>query len=322
MNLREKLKPFFRDSNGNFKNEISKEVLDFIYKEKLFKSFLPKELGGLSYSIQETLNLISDCSYTNGSLGWLIQIGNGGNYFASNFPKELSIQLFRPEKAVIAGSGKINGTVQKVNDGWIVNGKWNYCSGSDYATLFTFCIEIDGEAWAVIALKEQITIHNDWNTFGMKATSTNTIELKNQFIKKEQLFKVEQQLSWEEYSIFKLPFLIYAQAFFIHNLYGMIERLADESYNEDLKTETKNLLNQLKEEHNSILTKVENKIDLTELEQNELMEKYKNQAVSIQQQALKLFAATGIHGVYENNISGIFFRDILTVCQHKLLNSF
>ncbi len=320
MNVREKLKPFFIEKNGDYKNEISDEVLDFIFKEKLFKSFLPKELNGLSYSIHETLELIKECSYVNGSLGWLIQIGNGGNYFASNFIKEQSIKLFSPEKAVIAGSGAINGTVEKAENGWIVNGKWSYCSGAAYATLFTFCIEIAGESWAVIAPKEQVIIHNDWNTFGMKATSTNTIEIKNQLIKKEQLFKVDRQLSFNDYPIFSLPFLIYAQAFFIHNLYGMLERMANESYDEIVKNETLTLLDKLQSEHLEIITSVEEKSELNQNEEEAYMIKYKKQAQLIQDQSLKLFSKSGIHGVYESNITGTFFRDILTVCQHKLLS--
>lgn len=318
MNIKQIFQNYFTNEDGSYKNEITSEILDIIYRKKLFKSFLPKELNGLSYSIHETLDLIKTCSYVNGSLGWLIQIGNGGNYFASNFPKEQSIQLFSSQKAVIAGSGSINGTVERVNNGWRINGKWKYCSGSEYATLFTFCIEIDGEIWAVIAEKEQVIVHQDWNTFGMKATSTNTIELKNQFIKKEQLFKVDRQLSWEDYPIFKLPFLIYAQVFFVHNLYGMLDRLGDESQSDDLKRETKQLLASSIKEHQSILESVEKNPIIDEITQNHFMNRYKKQVTNIQNQALKLFSAKSIDAVYENNISGIFFRDILTVCQHKL----
>ncbi len=318
MNVKQTFQNYFTHKDGTYKNEISSEVLDIIFEKKLFKSFLPKELNGLSYSIHDTLDLIKECSYVNGSLGWLIQIGNGGNYFASNFSKEQSIQLFSSDKAVIAGSGAVNGKVEKVNNGWIVNGKWKYCSGSDYATLFTFCIEIQGETWAVIAPKEQVIIHNDWNTFGMKATSTNTIEIKNQIIKKGQLFKVDRQLSWEDYPIFNLPFLIYAQAFFLHNLYGMLERMGYECQSDDLKRETEQLLASSIKEHNTILESVEKSPVMNEDTLNHFMKSYKKQAINIQKQALKLFSATGIHGVYENNISGIFFRDILTVCQHKL----
>jgi hypothetical protein len=98
----------------------------------------------------------------------------------------------------------------------------------------------------------------------------------------------------------------------------MLERMGYECQSDDLKRETEQLLASSIKEHHSIIERVEKNPIIDDDTQNQFMKSYKQQAINIQKQALKLFSAEGIHGVYENNISGIFFRDIITVCQHKL----
>jgi hypothetical protein len=88
-------------------------VVELLFRERLFKCFLPTELNGLGLSLTETMQVIRECAYINGSLGWLVQIGNGGNYFASCFPEPISKELFSPLSAVIAGSGAPSGSAVK-----------------------------------------------------------------------------------------------------------------------------------------------------------------------------------------------------------------
>src|SRR5215212_3974820 len=112
------------------------EQLALLHRHRLFKLFVPESLGGGQKSLPEALGIIEDCALLDGNIGWLVNIGSGGGYFAGCYSKEVAQQLFSPSNAVLAGSG-YPGKARKVDDGYAVSGSWNYCSGAGYATFFT-----------------------------------------------------------------------------------------------------------------------------------------------------------------------------------------
>ncbi|HTL80880.1 MAG TPA: acyl-CoA dehydrogenase family protein, partial [Bacteroidia bacterium] len=207
--------PLFIDSSGRYKNEIGRDVIEKIIQHKLFKCFLPADVGGLDMNILEMLRVIEDCSYVNGSLGWLIQIGNGGNYFAEYFDEKTYRKLFSPKDAVIAGSGAPSGKVIATNGGFKLSGEWRYASGSDYATIFTTSfIDTDGTTVRSCALmRDQVEIINDWKTSGLKNSSTNSFRVKDAFVPQEQIFVLTERKQTLPSDAFRFPFLSFAQLF-------------------------------------------------------------------------------------------------------------
>lgn len=325
---------FFKSENGAYINHISTPIIEKIYEQKLFKLFLPKALGGLELGMIDTLAVIREASYLNGSLGWLIQIGNGGMYFATNFTSDLSTQLFNPADAVIAGSGTVNGTCVDVDGGVKISGSWKYCSGSAYATLFTVTVmRQDGTVCAAILPRKDVTILNDWQTIGLTHTSTNTIVLNDVFVPSHHLFSVFDRKSFTEFSVFNLPFLIYAQAFFSSVAFGIYARLLHEA---KLVAQTKQPENTVLNEtiaqgeellHNAITTSnqvvadlVANNGSLTPQEDEHLQAQYKNWVKQIRNHVHELHAQLGMHGLFAHHTFTIFYLDLLAATQHKLLN--
>lgn len=333
----------FQTKEGTYKDYISKEDIDLIFEHKLFKCFLPESLGGLGYTFTQTLQIIEDASFINGSLGWLIQIGNGGMYFVTNFEEEVAKKLFTPLNAVIAGSGTPTSAAEPVDGGYIVSGKWKFCSGSDYATLFTitFTLNDTDEIYSAIIPRDQVQVLDDWDTIGMRNTSTNSIQVENVFVAKEFLFQLSERESFLDEKIFSLPFILYAQAFFIHVVYGVFKRMLSESETILLKKEEiwkiadsvryKNfkkliseayiLLEDEKHLTNSIVLKL---IDPTYKSDSNYENKLQNEfflaAENIRKFAHTLYAALGIDVLYRSHPIAICYADLLSASQHKLLN--
>lgn len=66
------------------RGELAPEILESIYDHRLFKLFVPEELGGRMTSLPASLRLFEEASWIDGNLGWLITIGSGGGYFAAS----------------------------------------------------------------------------------------------------------------------------------------------------------------------------------------------------------------------------------------------
>lgn len=226
-------KGHFTDNLGNYLDQVKPETIQTIIDHRLFKCFLPKTYGGLGLTMIETLEVIEACSCQNGSLGWLIQIGNGGMYFASCFEPKRSIELFSPSNAVIAGSGAPSGFGTRTDHGYYITGNWNYCSGSDYATLFTvtFQDKETGSIHAAIMQREKVIISKTWKAIGLKNTSTDTIRLESVYVPDEDVFNVTEKNCLQDHPIFNVPFNLFAQSFFLHSAFGIFERLLTEAGN-------------------------------------------------------------------------------------------
>lgn len=342
--LKHIFKDSFRKEDGSYNDKISEQEHLLLFEHGLLKCFLPKELNGLGLSLQNTLEVIREASFINGSLGWLIQIGNGGNYFASCFNEETTQELFLPKDAVIAGSGAVAGTVERKKDGVILNGTWGFCSGSDYATLFTvsFQDEASGEKKAAILNRNDVNIFNDWNTTGLKNTSTNSIQLKDVFVPERFIFEVEKKKSLNEMAVFQLPFVIYAQAFFSQVVLGLMERMIFEAkiiqgkravhWSVNFPSRFLKLdaliqkANESLEEGIRFSEEVSSFwINSSGLENHEIEKIHRSKFLKLTQEqrqiAHDLYWVLGIEVVYEDHPVSVIYRDLLVCSQHYLLNN-
>jgi len=334
-------KDSFKNSSGEYSNKLTQKEIDLLFEHKLFKCYLSEKVDGLGLTIPKTLSIIEDASYLNGSLGWLIQIGNGGNYFLTNFEEKIGIDLFFKKNTVIAGSGTATTNATLVDGGVIVSGKWKFCSGSEYATLFTVTFKMGDseEIKSGIIPREQVKIIEDWKTIGMKNTSTNSIEIENVFIPNEHIFSVLDKKSFLDETVFNLPFIIYAQAFFISVAFGIFKRLLDETdkvINESnifndrqsarlLKMGQINskgfiLLENGKKEISELINTLIEQPNIDVKTSKQIQERFIFQANNLRTHALEMYVIQGIDAVYAENVINIFFNDLLVVTQHKLMN--
>jgi indole-3-acetate monooxygenase len=330
------LKGHFNQASAKMDNT----VLELLFRERLFKCFLPTELNGLGLSLTETMQVIRECAYINGSLGWLVQIGNGGNYFASCFPEPISKELFSPLSAVIAGSGAPSGSAVKTEDGYILSGNWRYCSGADYASLFTvtFVCPESGEKLAAILKSNQIQVIPDWATTGLPHTSTHSIHLDQVNVEANRIFDVSKQVSYQHNLAFQMPFVIYAQAFFLQVALGLSSRFLEESrksiaekhkhwssiFPERLESVNSKL--ELLESHNHHLIRRIEEMTQSFTTSGDTFSKeefYRSELTFLTKQLRELIHAIfwnlGIEVVYKDHPIHQVYQDFLVCTQHYLL---
>ena len=226
-----------REVSLQMENEggLAPEALQIIIERGWFKLFVPKALGGEMAALPDALKVFEYASWVDGSFGWLTTIGAGGGYFAAFMQPDTAKNVFSPPQAVIAGSGAPTGTAMRTDGGYIVNGKWSFCSGSEHATTFTANCIIENndsahpEIRAFAFSPDQVEIVRDWRAFGLKATDSHSIIVKNQFVADEKTFSLADQLALFDEPLFSYPFLPFAQATFCAISIGIAKHFLDEA---------------------------------------------------------------------------------------------
>lgn len=339
------LSVYYSDPNGNYRDGFPPQVLDIIRREKLFKCFLPESLGGRGISLIETLEVIHSASYINGSLGWLIQIGNGGNYFAAYFDEQTSRELFSPENAVLAGSGALTGVAIAVEGGYRISGEWKFCSGADHASFFTCSARVQGSNQTISCalMPVDVDLIRDWNAIGLKYTSTHSILIEDAFVPHNRVFSLEQKKSFHDVPAFYFPFLAYAQVFFLGNVHGIYHRFLDEAHHIKEKNRERWRTNYPERERkisdlleNALRKFNQSGIDLTEFVYGiettgspmrdglvrSLDDFTRNETNAMRASAQEIFPLLGMDALYTTSAIGVMYTDLLCATQHALLNRY
>ncbi len=210
---------------------LSSEVLDVIYRHRLFKLFVPQRLGGAMLPLPEAVRVFEESSRIDGSFGWLVTIGSGGGYFAGVFAPEMATSLFAPADAVVAGSGYVSGEAECIDGGYQVSGSWRYCSGADHATIFTANCRIQGsdQVRSFIFTRDQVTISHDWDAHGLRATGSHTIQADKVFVPWQMTFDIANGRRSDDAVIYRYPFIPFAEVSFASVCAGICRHYMEEA---------------------------------------------------------------------------------------------
>lgn len=329
---------YFTNKLGNYNNQLGFDLIEKLLHEKYFKLMLPKQWGGLGLSIDQTLPVLRNLAYVNGSLGWLVQIGNGGTYFAPYLQLQVAESLFGNPNAVLAGSGAVTGNAIATKNGFIVSGSWNYCSGADYATFFTVNCAVVGSNQTIscVLLPNQVRIIKTWNTLGLKNTSTHLIEVEDSFVPTDFTFSLNQPLHSNIFENMQIPFMPFAQLYFMQTFFGIAHRLFVEIKNlaedrrEVWQIRSKIICDKCDDSIAYLFSCIEVTLtrarQINNVNQTELISAYdaliKVCKQEIMQQAHALFGMAGITVLQQDNVINIFYQDLMAAGQHSLLNNY
>lgn len=209
------------------------EILELAYQENWFKLFVPEVYGGPGKKLPEILKLEEELAEADGSLGWTVTLCAGAGWFAGFLNPVLAAEIFTDREVCFAGSGAVGGVAVKTDDGYLINGKWNYASGALHATIFTANCALkneDGndildengepEIMSFILKKEEVNLLPGWSYFGLIATGSHAFEVKDLIVPENRTFKINKQIEIADQG-FDYPFLQLAETTLTVNTLGM-----------------------------------------------------------------------------------------------------
>lgn len=206
------------------RNALVPEAIEAIVERGWFKAWVPREFGGLELDLEAGLRLFEAAGWADGSFGWSVMIGAGGGVFAGLMREATAHAVFDPPAAVIAGSGNPRGTAERVPGGFRVSGRWQWASGAPWATTFTAnCIVTEGGepvrgtggAALIRAMAfepAQVRILETWDAGGMRGTASHDMEVVEAFVPEERMFSVFEGEPWHPGTVFRVPFVEFAEA--------------------------------------------------------------------------------------------------------------
>ncbi|WP_031429073.1 acyl-CoA dehydrogenase [Flavimarina sp. Hel_I_48] len=311
------------------------EILEWIASKNLWNIWVPKAYGGKEQTLSEGLDTLRKLAKIDGSLGWTVTLCSGANYFIGNLEHEVAHELFidTEEATCMGGSGAVGGTASKEGEFYIVSGRWPYATGAAYLTHYTLNARLfenkkpltnsDGSPVirSFIIPQEKVTLIKDWDSMGLRASSTNSFAIEEVRIDKRFSFSYnEQHLA---YPIYKIPFKLFADLTLWVNYIGMAEHFIEATTSMLSKEQLAELKRKVLQA-NSYITNFTEKVDTLLLNESQISDSFQEEVHQsgveclrgISMALIKIYPLLGIKGSSTNNQLNQIFRDYFTATQH------
>ena len=163
------------------------EVISALEATGIFKAFVPKRYGGYELDNHTFIDLGIEVSKACTSTGWVTTFYMEHNWMLAQFPVAAQDEIFGAQPYILApASISPTGAAEKVEGGYIINGRWGWGTGSahgDWAIL-NGIVQTEGmpDPRLFITPIDQITIDDNWDAAGMQGTGSNDMIAENLFI--------------------------------------------------------------------------------------------------------------------------------------------
>lgn len=172
--------------------QYSQEVHEYFLEHGFYTALLPRRFGGLELGVPAFFAMIAEVGRGCPSTAWCLSLSVAHTLTLSSYwSLEAQEEIFGKHGYMIApASGNPTvATVVPTEGGYLVSGKWRYCSGAPYSTHFFPTVVIpatDDEpeyrAWLVVD-RDDYTVLDDWGrVVGMRGSGSNGITMEDVFV--------------------------------------------------------------------------------------------------------------------------------------------
>lgn len=219
--------------------ELPASIVQNIHEQKWLQIWVPEQYGGLGLAFKDGLKLLKSLAVTDGSLGWMVTLCAGANYFVRNLQPEVAKELFRDPTTCFGGSGMVGGTAERYNDHYIVNGIWKFATGAPHLSHFTLNAVLtqngqplldengDEKIRSFIVPKENVSIIPDWKSMGMRATGTYSFKVSQVAVEADHSFVYNTFFT--DQLLDRIPFRIFADLTLLVNYVGIALHFIEEA---------------------------------------------------------------------------------------------
>jgi 3-hydroxy-9,10-secoandrosta-1,3,5(10)-triene-9,17-dione monooxygenase len=162
----------------------------------------PRRYGGLETDFRTKLEVTRELALGCGSTVWATSLINVCAWFAGMWNEQAQDDVWKDNpSARIAGVLAPSGTVEPVNGGYRLTGRWAWCTGCLHAQWALLGVpitddngQLTDQGFVLVPMSE-LSIEDTWFVTGMRGTGSNTVAANNVFVPAHRYLSAFQLLS-------------------------------------------------------------------------------------------------------------------------------
>jgi alkylation response protein AidB-like acyl-CoA dehydrogenase len=194
---------------------------------------MPRELGGHEFTPRQVIAVIEALSRADASTGWVamtlqMAIGTTAAYLGREPFAEVVAE--GGERTLAAGQGTRPGRATGTDGGYLLSGSWQFASGLHHATHVhtAAVVEDTGEVRVFTLPKDRVTIVDDWDVMGLRATGSVDYHCEDVFVPVEHTYVATTTEPLLGGAVFRLGLANFAGIQHVGWALGVGRRLLDE----------------------------------------------------------------------------------------------
>lgn len=170
---------------------VSKDVVEAFKKIGIYRAFVPKSYGGDEKSPLDFLLAIEALSEADGSAGWVASFGCTHSYLGG-LPLNVLEDIWQKPDDIFAGAMFPLHPAKITENGYLLNGRWKWGSGSIFADRVGVGIKPEGEGtlplMAVMPRDQAEVDQKSWNVHGMEGSGSFDLIVNDVEVSKDYTF--------------------------------------------------------------------------------------------------------------------------------------
>jgi alkylation response protein AidB-like acyl-CoA dehydrogenase len=321
----------------------------------LARLITPRQFGGFEMSPSAHIRTCAELSQACSAASWVLMVCVAHDYIVGRFPESCQKEVYEGDADnLIAGALSPQGEIERVKDGWRLNGRWQFGSGCDHSPWLILGARVvnpenDGYLiYQVMVPRADIELDDTWHTLGLRGTGSKDLVVKNAFVPEHRAMPTYPTFlglsPHAKAATYRLPVYAALSSMLSGSVLGMAERglthfieatAARKNAYGVSKADSTNMQQRVAEsmaEISAARRLLENMCDRFDAamatDQPPMPAKDRIQfrwdaayVVELSRRAIeRLFATSGAHGVYEGNPVYRAYRDINTACHHAVVD--
>ena len=169
---------------------LTRSMVEAMQDAGLFRLKLPAELGGAEADPVTQIEVIEALSRLYPSAGWVLMtnataIGNAGAFLSNAAIEQVFAGGRVPRAATVGGS---TSTIVPVEGGFLLNGRWPFCSGVPHSEWICLGARLQREpdkppnVYTCFVPTGSVHIHDNWQVAGLKGSGSNDVSVEDLFV--------------------------------------------------------------------------------------------------------------------------------------------
>jgi alkylation response protein AidB-like acyl-CoA dehydrogenase len=174
----------------------------------MFRAWVPAAYGGDQTDALTVLDAIEALSFHDGSTGWCGMIAATTSLTAAFLPPPFAQEIFGDPLAVTGGFAMPAGRGTPVEGGIVVNGTWQWGSGTAHCTWIGGGVLVEGGgAPFVFFERDQVEILDTWRVAGLKGSGSNDYVVRDAFVPEGRWVHVLRAEPVVDGPLYRMPFM-------------------------------------------------------------------------------------------------------------------
>jgi alkylation response protein AidB-like acyl-CoA dehydrogenase len=178
------------DAEAESSRSLSERGVALLRESGLSRMMAPAAYGGYELSPRALVEANRIVAHGSVAASWVQMVCGAHTFIVGRFPRACQDEVFVGDPGrLVPGVPSSQGTCRRIDGGWMLNGRWAFCSGVDHGDWILLGSRgtpgDDGEptpGMLVVVPKSDLTVDDTWYTLGMRGTGSKDVIADDVFV--------------------------------------------------------------------------------------------------------------------------------------------